>query len=909
VAMTEAPEKVRAVVLATLLVTSLLAVAPGLSAAAGNTSGNTGGAAGNDGEVDLGPAGMAGDGSAEHPYVVTNVTQLQAIEQNLSATYALGDDIDAAATTDWNGGFDPVGTSGTPFTGTFDGQGHTIANLTVDRASENYVGLFGHSEGTISNVSLVESSIIGNDRTGGLVGESAGAVSNASANGTVDGSYFTGGLVGYTTGSVTASSAAGTVDGFDHTGGLVGWTTDSGSVSASTAAATVSAITAGGLVGYHDGSVTTSSASGTVAGTRYDGSYAGGLVGSNSGTVTTSYATGNVTGYTSGGLAGYASSFSSTTDSYWDTETSGRDTAVGEGADVRYSAGITTENMTGSRGVTNMPGLVSASTWLATGGYPQHRWAVDSLDLTVGSPLEVGRTTPATVTLSLRDGSTVAATTVATYTSNETGVVTVADDGTVTGVAPGTVTVNATQGATDTAGVAVEDTTAPTPCAGRNRTVDEDTHISLSGVNSTDNGTIDSYAWAFGDGATAAGENVTHTYADPGTYAVTLTVTDAVGNAATDGATVVVRDRTPPRPVTGDDTAVRVDATVQFDATDSTDNDAIESYAWTFGDGTTATGATPTHSYGQSGTYTATLTATDAAGNTASTVRNVTVRQRSRSNGGGGNDGDDDGGNDGGGDTDTSGGSTTGSGTIGGQSDDGPVVQTETTADRGTLRTNITVRDADAGAPVFVTIDSATDGVTTSPAPNVSVVQLGITLTERTDFTLNVTTAGRNDSSPEYDAFHRETGATDVGSVVVDHSLRDAQIANVSFRFRVRKSHVRTAELDLGTVALYRDEGDRWTELDTASVGETDEHYVFRARSPGFSTFVVGSTVTASDVTDADASATVDATTPDTATATQSPGTDSTPTAAGAGLGTWLPVGLLALLAGLVGLFVYGRKP
>jgi PKD repeat protein len=200
-----------------------------------------------------------------------------------------------------------------------------------------------------------------------------------------------------------------------------------------------------------------------------------------------------------------------------------------------------------------------------------------------------------------------------------------------------TVTDAAGNAATDTATVTVEDTTPPDVPAVPNRTVDEDVPVAFDASGTTDEGTVASYEWAFGDGsANATGATVSHTYAQPGTYVVVLTVTDGAGNVARERATVVVRDVTPPEArLTANRTSVLTGGAVRFDAGNSTDNVGIETYAWDLdGDGTTdATGPNATWTSATPGTYAVTLTATDAAGNAdtaAATVRvdapgNVTV--------------------------------------------------------------------------------------------------------------------------------------------------------------------------------------------------------------------------------------------------------------------------------------------
>ena len=133
-------------------------------------------------------------------------------------------------------------------------------------------------------------------------------------------------------------------------------------------------------------------------------------------------------------------------------------------------------------------------------------------------------------------------------------------------------------------------------------------------------GTIVSYAWDFGDGNTGSGATTSHTYATPGEYVVTLTVTDNHGRTGQAAETIsVTRPQAAPTaaasatPGTGPAPLV-----VTLDGTGSSDSDGtIVSYEWDLGDGNTATGPTVSHVYGTPGTYVATLTVTDDDGLTA----------------------------------------------------------------------------------------------------------------------------------------------------------------------------------------------------------------------------------------------------------------------------------------------------
>ena len=89
-------------------------------------------------------------------------------------------------------GFEPIGNWDTRFTGTFDGNEHTISNLSITHPTLNYVGLFGYivnEEGanTIYDLNLMDVSVSGFIGTGGLAGVNYGTISNCSVTGEVVG--------------------------------------------------------------------------------------------------------------------------------------------------------------------------------------------------------------------------------------------------------------------------------------------------------------------------------------------------------------------------------------------------------------------------------------------------------------------------------------------------------------------------------------------------------------------------------------------------------------------------------------------------------------------------------------------------------------------------------------------------
>ncbi len=129
------------------------------------------------------------------------------------------------------------------------------------------------------------------------------------------------------------------------------------------------------------------------------------------------------------------------------------------------------------------------------------------------------------------------------------------------------------------------------------------------------------YAWTFGDGASASGPSAAHTYASPGTYTATLNVTDAYLRSSL--ATVSVEVVAPlAASASGAPASGVAPLPVAFSAA-PTGGLAPFTYAWNFGDGTTASGAQPSHTYAAPGNFTATVSIADALGETA--LASVTV--------------------------------------------------------------------------------------------------------------------------------------------------------------------------------------------------------------------------------------------------------------------------------------------
>ncbi|QSN64929.1 filamentous hemagglutinin N-terminal domain-containing protein [Caballeronia sp. M1242] len=236
--------------------------------------------------------------------LVNTLADLGRVSENLAGNYALGKDIDASATA-YPNFFTPIGaTPDTPFTGQFDGFGHTIDRLaSSDSSSSGYVGMFGviGASGVVRDIKLTNASVGGGapGTYGLLAAQNNGLITYASTSGDVSYGGFggggNGGLVGANNGRIERSSSSATVGYQGPSGGLVGVNT--GTIAQSYATGDVSGgshASVGGLVAFNTGTITQSYATGSTGGQTGDG----GLVYDNgsTGVINESFAVGQVGG-------------------------------------------------------------------------------------------------------------------------------------------------------------------------------------------------------------------------------------------------------------------------------------------------------------------------------------------------------------------------------------------------------------------------------------------------------------------------------------------------------------------------------------------------------------------------------------------------------------------------------------
>src|SRR3989441_2000187 len=137
------------------------------------------------------------------------------------------------------------------------------------------------------------------------------------------------------------------------------------------------------------------------------------------------------------------------------------------------------------------------------------------------------------------------------------------------------------------------------------------------------------FSWNFGDTATGTGNPVSHSYTAAGTFRVTVTATDANGVSVTSPArNVIVAPRLSAAAFTFTPSTPEAGSPVQFTAS-TTGGVGPFTFSWSFGDTTTGTGSPVSHSYAAAGTFSVSVTATDAnGGSVTSPVQKVVVAAR-----------------------------------------------------------------------------------------------------------------------------------------------------------------------------------------------------------------------------------------------------------------------------------------
>ena len=263
-------------IIGSLFVLSFLAIAPNAAYAAGGLFGG-------------------GTGTADDPYIIEDAADLDAVRNDPDAHYKLGNDINLKAGDpgfDTEEGWLPIGATNWNyyFVGSFDGDGHKITGLWINRPETSNIGLFEElgTESEIKNLGI-EIDATYTDDTGSIIG--------------IRGNYDIGGLAGYSEGNIeNCYVTGGPITGYSSASGLVA--INSGTIENCYVTSTISCIEeygpAGGLVYYNNGIIKNSYATGDVL----SNGWAGGLTVINSEIIENSYATGNVSSIGEYGQAG-----------------------------------------------------------------------------------------------------------------------------------------------------------------------------------------------------------------------------------------------------------------------------------------------------------------------------------------------------------------------------------------------------------------------------------------------------------------------------------------------------------------------------------------------------------------------------------------------------------------------------
>ena len=195
-----------------------------------------------------------GDGTEGNPYLITTPAELQKINEDVTAHYKLMADIDLKQAL-----FTPLGNIDTgAFSGSFDGNGHTISNLKIDVGK--YAGLFGCNEGMIKNVKIKNADVYGSRYVGGIVGQNmdTGVITACSVESgkiyadTGVSELYVGGICGYNSGKFEGKFYNGAqVDSPNYAGGIVAYSASEISLTADNSGS-IKGSTVGGVVGFAD---------------------------------------------------------------------------------------------------------------------------------------------------------------------------------------------------------------------------------------------------------------------------------------------------------------------------------------------------------------------------------------------------------------------------------------------------------------------------------------------------------------------------------------------------------------------------------------------------------------------------------------------------------------------------------
>lgn len=146
--------------------------------------------------------------------------------------------------------------------------------------------------------------------------------------------------------------------------------------------------------------------------------------------------------------------------------------------------------------------------------------------------------------------------------------------------------------------------------------------------NCSTSGSITSYAWTFGDGSVGAGKTITHAFTSSNTFVVTLTVTSDRGLTASTSQGVDVGLPTAPSAAFVFSPQTPVAGQVVFFSAETSraaTGHSLTQFTWNYGDGTSDSGLTVSHTYALAGSYNVVLSVMDDAGQKATATTSVPI--------------------------------------------------------------------------------------------------------------------------------------------------------------------------------------------------------------------------------------------------------------------------------------------